>query len=845
MKLLLSLVLLACASIDKEFANAQCDSSNYIYSADGNFALVNCGFDSWVEANDYCFTAFGTTLATDVSVTTSASLQELCDQQTVYSGTNMWCYFGAYGIISNTSWSWADGTNVTSRSYSNWISGEPHGSGGNFECGLFGRITSSGEWGWADGICNVAGLVPITALCKIFDVGATTDEPTDEPTLPTRTIANDDNVCDSNDYTYSTDGKFILVDCEFYGWEEANDYCVNTFGTTLATDSSSSDSNSLAQLCNQQTVYIIEVFFDLWCYFGLYNVSSGTDWLWIDGTPVTSTSYSNWVTGEPHANNADYSCGLFGHETNSTEWGWADGICGIPGLPMSALCSSGLTAQPRTTEAIMTTDGMTTQAITTQVVTQQTMTIHPTTTEAATNTEATNTFATNHPAGCDSANYTISSDGKFVLVDCAFDGWSEANDYCQSAFGTTLATDGSSSDSDSLMEICVEQTVHIDTNLWCYFGAYDITSNTSWSWADGTIVTSSSYSNWVDSEPHIDIASYSCGLFGRITSSGQWGWADGVCNIITSPISALCSSGSTAQPATAQPGTAQPATTMQSTATETIMTTQATTSQQGTTTQGTITTQATTKKTTTEAILTTKAMTTQARTESTTSSTWEATATEPETTEGERETPESTNSETSKATLTSCDSSDYTYSSNGKFILVDCAFNSWDESNFYCQETFGTSLATDDSSSDSSSLAEICDQETVYTGSNRYCYFGAYDIDNETDWDWIDGTSVTSNSKRNWLPNEPHGSGSPVSGSPGWDCGLFGYSTTYDVWGWAAGACNGFSMSALCSSSDGTTHEPKLIKTTEDVADGTIGIGNMNNYYCIIIVVMAMFVILF
>ena len=75
----------------------------------------------------------------------------------------------------------------------------------------------------------------------------------------------------------------------------------------------------------------------------------------------------------------------------------------------------------------------------------------------------------------------------------------------------------------------------------------------------------------------------------------------------------------------------------------------------------------------------------------------------------------------------------------------------WDEANSYCQDKYGTQLASIHSSSDSVEIATIIDELNIY-----YAWIGLKDNDGDnvyTDESWIDGSSL---SYTNWMSNRPN-----------------------------------------------------------------------------------------
>ena len=77
----------------------------------------------------------------------------------------------------------------------------------------------------------------------------------------------------------------------------------------------------------------------------------------------------------------------------------------------------------------------------------------------------------------------------------------------------------------------------------------------------------------------------------------------------------------------------------------------------------------------------------------------------------------------------------------------------WNDSNSYCESTYGTSLATIKSSTENQ-LAMIA---AVYSVSSLiYAWIGVYNIDDATTFKWIDGTRNDFYNYTNWASGEPN-----------------------------------------------------------------------------------------
>ena len=84
----------------------------------------------------------------------------------------------------------------------------------------------------------------------------------------------------------------------------------------------------------------------------------------------------------------------------------------------------------------------------------------------------------------------------------------EANDYCQTKYGTSLASIHSQQDQDYITNNCVPHNTQ--QQIGCIIGATDqynerYTSGTDWQWFDGSPFN---YSNWASNEPNNYNAGY-------------------------------------------------------------------------------------------------------------------------------------------------------------------------------------------------------------------------------------------------------------------------------------------------------------------------------------------------
>ena len=200
----------------------------------------------WYSANEYCECEYGSNLAViesstdDIFVRDAASAADISTSSKIWIGLN-----DKYN--DNTYNEWIDGTSVT---YTNWFDGNPDNDG---DCT---HLWPAANDAWNDRNC------------------------------------------------YSTDG-YPVCDCNLYigvssglSWSDAESHCLSNYGTHLATWRNKQEFE-----CLYQSAYSLTSDLNIW--IGLYEYSTN-NWIFIENgdEPV----YTQWNPGQP---SGDEGCGEF------------------------------------------------------------------------------------------------------------------------------------------------------------------------------------------------------------------------------------------------------------------------------------------------------------------------------------------------------------------------------------------------------------------------------------------------------------------------------------------------------------------------------------------------------
>ena len=99
-------------------------------------------------------------------------------------------------------------------------------------------------------------------------------------------------------------------------WQKASEYCINTYGASLATISNEIESVHAEGAC------LATNYDPIGCWIGLYDISQTGQWTWISGAGVT---FTDWGSGEPNNVNGNEYCTHI-YSNYST---WNDIGCGV------------------------------------------------------------------------------------------------------------------------------------------------------------------------------------------------------------------------------------------------------------------------------------------------------------------------------------------------------------------------------------------------------------------------------------------------------------------------------------------------------------------------------------
>ena len=351
------------------------------------------------------------------------------------------------------------------------------------------------------------------------------------------------NLPDIHEYNDKYIGVYVYDD--EYIWNDANQYCNDTFGTELATIISETDNNNA-----YATVTAIENFFDPYfddtlAFIGIHEINNKSSFNFVDERDSYTTGYDNWYTAP-----SDPYCETGIAASNGACCNIACGTCGGSGCasrPGGGSCctgnilNSGVSCADSLPPCIIDTSAPapTRDTQPNNLATQQCGTFG--TSSALDNTWnsiecdgssngniKSNLFVCNRPIVYDYYAYD-----DFIAVEAEIGlSWLDAQLVCNDEFGSNLASIHSQVEQyDKIEEVTFEilkwdENIEEgdDTERYAWIGAYDSDYNNNWKWIDNTVW--GGWTNWYSSDPVSSNGEY-CGLM-NLEDNNKW--FDGNCD---------------------------------------------------------------------------------------------------------------------------------------------------------------------------------------------------------------------------------------------------------------------------------------------------------------------------
>eukprot|EP01083_Nonionella_stella_P158106 514169_1 len=262
-------------------------------------------------------------------------------------------------------------------------------------------------------------------------------------------------------------GKYKYVFVGEISWGEANSFCNKHYNTTLATISSAEDNTELTALSAQQyATYAMVKQQESW--IGLTDLGSDAEWRWIDNT---TPLYYNWMPSIEHSFESCAIASIFGH--------WDERYC-HERYPYPFFCNNPTIANPTPSPT-------------------QTPTTLP-----------------DMPVN-NTAQYT--SDMSYIRGWMGVTTWLEANEYCRSQYGTSLATITSAKENTEITYSSgLQYTIGATPTTCSFIGLHRMHSMIDWDWIDGTGLN---YTHWASGNTSSDtkLCSFMCGYGTWYTTS--------------------------------------------------------------------------------------------------------------------------------------------------------------------------------------------------------------------------------------------------------------------------------------------------------------------------------------
>eukprot|EP01084_Bolivina_argentea_P174226 301795_1 len=426
----------------------------------GTYRYNFLGPISWSQANTFCFENYGTTLAT---ITSQQENKEIADTMInlkyslKYIAPNICGFIGLRKMKDTANWRWMDESQLN---YTSWETGQP-----NMVSNSCGTMCGIGRW-FAD-YCY--SDLQRFFFCNAHKINQSFFSPTNNPTSAPTVHPTQPTLSPTITTEYTSNGNYIYV---YLGreidWIQANEWCLNAFGTQLATVTSSVENLEISYMINLKVSTLISP--TTCSYIGLNNLQGISDWRWVDGTQL---NYTNWNQGQPN-----FVTGIACAEICTGKWFdvWCHNDFLIP-----FLCNAPNPIQ-----------------------TSSTPTMHPTNNPTQPTASPTNTIV-----------YTTNGNYIYVYLGTEID-WITANEWCFNERGTSLATiDSLVQNAEISYSLNVKYSQKISPSTCGYIGLTNFHGSNEWKWIDGT---ESNYTNWRPNEPTITNA-IDCAM---MCGTGTW-----------------------------------------------------------------------------------------------------------------------------------------------------------------------------------------------------------------------------------------------------------------------------------------------------------------------------------
>lgn len=280
-------------------------------------------------------------------------------------------------------------------------------------------------------------------------------------------------------------GEYVFIESTL-SWTDANTYCEDTYGTSLATVRNDYDADQLLEM--KQDIGSVHV------WIGLNDKNTEGDWEWTSGFPCDGAceSLDYWNTDEPNDSGGE-DCAVIRPAATSIYDMFNDIPCDYTSVTYFACDADVL--------------GNRLDAVETDMVALE---------SAVSAVESDVDVVESDVDAVESDVSTIQSDvdameervqhlewGQYVFVESQ-QTWEEANDYCASTYGTSLATIKNQGDADAFFAIKeYYQDVALGESAYFWTGLHDQDEDGQYVWAsgfpcDGDCVTDYWYTGYPD-----------------------------------------------------------------------------------------------------------------------------------------------------------------------------------------------------------------------------------------------------------------------------------------------------------------------------------------------------------